>query len=67
MRKDRRNQLTLDDLELALRENNHQDLTITPYGTYETKEQYIVKTDKMFSSPAAIMEEQLKMIGNRQV
>lgn len=67
MRKDRRDVLTLEDIELAIKEHNHQDLVITPYGTYSNKDQYIVKDDKMYTSPSALMEQQLKMLGNREL
>lgn len=67
MRRDRRDTLALEDIELALREHNHQDLVVTPHGTYANKEEYIVKEDKLITSPSVLMQEQLKMIGNRQL
>lgn len=38
MHRDRRDALTLEDVELALREHNHQDLMVTPHGTYSSRD-----------------------------
>lgn len=67
MRRDRRDQLSLEDLELALKDLNHSDLLISPSGHYRIQEEFIVKEDKVFTSPAAVMEEQLALMGSRQL
>lgn len=67
MRRDRRDILSLEDIELALREHNHQDLVVTPYGTYSAKDEFIVKEDPVIASPAALMKEQLDLMDGRQL
>jgi hypothetical protein len=67
MRRDRRDTLTLEDIELAIKEHNHHEMVVAPYGSHTSKEDFIVKEDKLYPSPAAVMEEQLKMLGTRQL
>lgn len=42
-------------------------MVVAPYGSHTSREDFIVKEDKLYPSPAAVMEEQLKMLGTRQL
>jgi len=67
MRRDRRDAISLQDVELAAREHSHNDMIVAPFGSYLSKEELIVKEDKMYASPSKLMEEQLKALGVRKV
>lgn len=66
MNRDRRDVLTIEDLEQALRDSNH-DLVITPCAHYQPTEEGAPREDKLYTSPSSIMEEQLRLLGNRQL
>ena len=67
MRRDRRDVISLEDIELAAKEHSHGDMVVAPLGSFASKEELMVKEDKVYESPGKLMEEQLKALGVRQI
>ncbi len=64
MRRDRRDEVSSEDVVQAARENEHGEMVLVVQGaTYESRNEQVLRVDRTFASPEALFEEEMKVLG----